>query len=377
MAMDSATAVTLGASRGHKPSTSAPLDRLVYETGDLSKLPVVPHSLAVRRLLHADSNLLRGHVPGNVTHKDFIRKGESLRPKDVLEQTLRLKPVSVRPRPASAFGQDTALAEEALWREVQRAKAGIDRPRAGAAAGACGRQCGASAETLGEPEASRREPLSEQDAATPQQEFVGPPPHPVLVMESEGLRSGMAATGAFARILAQRNGAPTSSSPAPAHHFMSGGSRSQLRKEQRRAINQQRIKEANLDLRKEQLVARNLDVLQGIAEEEQQARERAEALMEFVEGAAGAGRAGTAKKGATPSTSEADAHRGPRSGASAPSPSLRDQAHLGPSSELPPPTFSAPAPKRFKPEVAAVGGAAVLMLAVALGLATAALAKRK
>jgi hypothetical protein len=369
--MDSATAVTLGGSRGHKPSTSAPLDRLVFETGDLSKLPVVPHSLAVRRLLHADSNLLRGHVPGNVTHKDFIRKGESLRPKDVLEQTLRLKPVSVRPRPASAFGQDTALAEEALWREVQRAKAGIDRPRAGAAAGACGRQCGASPGPFAEPDqelAAEREregvtgtassSFATLGAPTP----VGPPPHPVLVMESEGLRSGMAATGAFARILAQRNGAPTSSSPAPAHHFMSGGSRSQLRKEQRRAINQQRIKEANLDLRKEELVVRNLDLLQGIAEEEQQARERAEALMEFVEGA-GAGRAGKA-----PAEAGTEGH--PRSGGSSTS-------SAGFHQRSPPASPTTPAPKRFNPEVAAVGGVAVLMLAVALGLATAALAKRK
>lgn len=339
--MDSSTATGLGDhGAGSGPGTTAPLDRLVYETGDLSKLPVVPHSLSVRRLLHADSNLLRGRVPGNVTEKDFIRRGESLRPKDVLEQTLRVKPASVRPRPASTFGQGAALAEESLWREVQRVKSAVSHPaRAGSA---CGGGTGATA---------AEEQLARGGAAHP----FSPPEHPSVVLESEGVRAGVAPTGALARMLAQRPGAPSAASPAPAHHFMSGGSRSQLRKEQRRAINQERLREVNLDLRKDQLVARNLEILQDIAAQQQDNRDRAEALLAF---------AGASSKG---SVSAARTSSG-----AAPASATRKLATLGPTGVPPAVLGSLPAPsgKRFQPAVAAAGGFAVLLLAAALAVMT-------
>jgi hypothetical protein len=339
--MDPSTATGLGMGRAEASApSSAPLDRLVYETGDLSKLPVVPHSLSVRRLLHADSNLLRGRVPGNVTQKDFIRRGESLRPRDVLEQTLRVKPVSTRPRPASSFGQGTALAEESLWREVQRVKAAVIHPRAGAAragAGACGAALAADA-----------------DAAAADAEPAGPPEHPSVVLESEGVRAGMAPTGALARMLAQRPGAPTTASPAPAHHFMSGGTRAQLRKEQRRAINQEKLREANLDLRKDQLVARNLEVLEQIAAQQQDSRDRAEALMAFAAGGSGTGAGSELKAGAA----------------------IAAAPKAAPPATVTPKAAAAAAPKRFQPAVAAAGGFAVVLLAAALAVGTAAVARR-
>jgi hypothetical protein len=350
--MDPSTATGLGEHSQGPPSaaapgTTAPLDRLVYETGDLSKVPVVPHSLSVRRLLHADSNLLRGRVPGNVTEKDFIRRGESLRPRDVLEQTLRVKPVSVRPRPASSFGQGTALAEESLWREVQRVKSAVSHPRAGAACGGQGAQWTGPGD----------------DAEHP----FAPPEHPSVVLESEGVRAGVAPTGALARMLAQRPGAPSAASPAPAHHFMAGGSRSQLRKEQRRAINQERLREANLDLRKDQLVARNLEVLQDIAAQQQDNRDRAEALLAF------AGAAREKSNGGSSGGSGGHGAQAARKAGAMATTSVPAAVPASLPSSLP---FATAAPKRFQPAVAAIGGIAVVMLAAALAVATAAVARR-
>jgi hypothetical protein len=332
------------ASQAAKAATTAPLERLIYQEGDMSQVPVVPHALAVRRLLHADSNLLRGRVPANATEKDFIRRRESLRPKDILEQTLRVKPVSTRPRPASAFGETTALAEDALRRELDAVGKQLARQqqRAGAAAASCR---GAASSGIG----------------SPAQDPLAPPAHPSVVLESEGVRAGMTAASSIAQLLAQRPGAPTTSSPAPAHHFMSGGSRAQLRKEQRRAINQEKLREVNLDLRKEQLVTRNLGMLQALGEQQQQARQQAEQVAEQLHAFVAAG---------------APQHAGAAAAAAA-----RAAPAALSGTSVPPAIFSAlPSEKTaagFQPVVAGVGALAVLLLAVGLTLGAAAMSKRR
>jgi len=259
-----------------RANSRAPLDQLIYGEGDLSKVPVVPHALAVRRLLHADSRILHGRVPATATEKDFIRNGESLRPRDLLEEALRVKPLRQTPRVTTNFGNESSFAADALEAEVravrmQMTRQGVHAPtRAGAGA------CGASSS----PAAGASGIMTDEDVRSLAAD--GPSPHPTYVMESEGLRAGMSSAGTIAKMLAQRPDAPSTASPAPAHHFMSGGSRSQRKKELRRAANREKLREANLELRKDQLVQRNLELLQGIAAEEERAQEMSRALMEAV-----------------------------------------------------------------------------------------------
>jgi hypothetical protein len=271
-----------------RANSRAPLDQLIYGEGDLSKVPVVPHALAVRRLLHADSRILHGRVPATATEKDFIRNGESLRPRDLLEEALKVKPLRQTPRVTTNFGNESSLAADALEAEVravrmQMTRQGVHAPtRAGA--GACG--ASASFASLGGepsppfPAAGASGIMTDEDVRSLAAD--GPSPHPTYVMESEGLRAGMSSAGTIAKMLAQRPDAPSTASPAPAHHFMSGGSRSQRKKELRRAANREKLREANLELRKDQLVQRNLEMLQEIAAEEERAQEMSRALMEAV-----------------------------------------------------------------------------------------------
>jgi hypothetical protein len=252
---------------GSSVRSQAPLDRLVYEEGDVSKVPVTPHALAVRRVLHADSRLLHGRVPANATEKDFIRNSESLRPRDLVMEAIKVKPLRQTPRVVSGFGNESAIATDALERTVREVTRALGRSAA-----------------TGESRAGAGCSMSESSAAAgpPAHPAAGPPAHPSPVPESEGLRAGMSAAGSIAKLLAQRPDAPLTAAPAPEHHFRFGGSRSQLRKEQRRAENREKLREANLDLRKEQLVTRNLELLQTIAHREEEA---ARVTQQFIHAA--------------------------------------------------------------------------------------------
>lgn len=280
---------------------AAPLDRLVYQDGDISKLPVVPHDLGMTRLQHADSDLLLGRVPGNVTQKDFIRRGASLRPLSIVERALRVKPQGQRElrRSRNRFNHHTYDAAEQLDRQVRRIQQ--ETARAGGAAG------------QGE-QGDAREAFPESGTS--------PPRHPETVPESEAVRGSATAAGAsqVARSLSARSGAPLVVGPSPAHHFSAGGSSSQLRRERRRAVERQRIAEANLELRKQALVDRNLEVLQDIGHQHHVNRQLAQHFREVVSGrvplAVPGGDAAFSNRAATP---EAEPEPAPAAEGSGPS----------------------------------------------------------
>jgi hypothetical protein len=258
-------------SRTTLPSrTAAPLDETIYLEGDISKAPALPHDLGLTRLQHADSSLLLGRVPGNVTQKDFIRRGQTLRPMNVVEMAQRVRSHDRREAKLqrNRFNAHTYDATMQLEREIQRLKNEEAR------------------------QADWERQLAENDAAIERGYFGNPgtrsgaaatgaagedreareaniPRHPETIPESEAVRGNVAAsTSAVARRLARRAGAPLIVGPEPAHHFYAGGSSSQLRKERRRQVERQRLREANLELRKQQLVDRNLEVLEDIGQQE-------------------------------------------------------------------------------------------------------------
>lgn len=274
--MDVSTSIALmkeQRGKGGSASSTAPLDRLIFEEGDLSKVPVVPHALAVRRLLHADSRMLHGRIPQNATEKDFIRHGETLRPRDLAQEAIRVKPLRQTPRVVTNFGNESSLAADELERELRHVRTQMARQQGGGritAGGACG--------------GLKAEGGQQQQAQQGSGSGYGPSQHPSTVPESEGLRAGMSSAGTIAKLLAQRPDAPLSSSPAPAHHFASGGSRAQLRKETRRAVNREKAREANLDLRKQQLVERNMDMLQRLSAEQQTTSDADNALLASIAG---------------------------------------------------------------------------------------------
>lgn len=225
-------------------TTSAPLDALVYQEGDISKFPQLPHALAVTGLRHADSGLLRGQIPaGSAKEKDFIRQGHGFRPHDLMEHALKLKRTPQKhhaTRTLSAFGAESQEAARRLRQEIDHVIRVQDiRARAGAS----------------------------NSAGEGEEIPDGPTPHPRMVSEAEGVRGNMSGAGTFARMLAQRPDAPLMSSPEPAHHFYHGGSKAQKRRAARQAKNRQIIAETQLEQRKEQLVAQNLEVLRAMADE--------------------------------------------------------------------------------------------------------------
>jgi hypothetical protein len=254
------------ASRTVLPSrTAAPLDERIYQEGDLSKAAALPHDLGLTRLQHADSALLLGRVPGNATQKDFIRRGQTLRPLSLVDMAQRVRTQAKREAKMrrNRFNYHSYDAALELDREIARLKAEEqqqaeqERHEQMAASRAGGRGGGASA-----PEPAEI------------------PHHPQTIPESEAVRGSAAASvSAISRMLAARAGAPLVSGPEPAHHFYAGGSSSQLRKERRRQIERQRLAEANLELRKQQLVDRNLEVLADMGEQE---AANAQLAAEFV-----------------------------------------------------------------------------------------------
>lgn len=226
--------------------TAAPLDERIYQEGDLSKAAALPHDLGLTRLQHADSSLLLGRVPGNVTQKDFIRRGETLRPLSIVDMAQRVRSQAKREAKLrrNRFNFHTYNATLELDREIARLKLDASRQSA--------KRVGASS------------------SSEPREDEAQVPEHPQTIPESEAVR-GSANTSAasnISRMLAARAGAPLVSGPEPAHHFYAGGSSSQLRKERRRQIERQRLAEANLELRKQQLVDRNLEVLADMGEQE-------------------------------------------------------------------------------------------------------------
>lgn len=243
------------------PSRSAaPLDETVYQEGDISKLPALPHDLGLTRLQHADSSLLLGRVPGNVTQKDFIRRGQTLRPLNVVEMAQRVRGQARREAKLqrNRFNAHTYNATLQIEAEIQRLRDEQARQadwESQIAEAAAMRERGYNTRSGA--------PSSEQAAATI-------PRHPETIPESEAVRGNVAASvSAAARRLSTRAGAPLVVGPEPAHHFHAGGSSSQLRRERRRQVERERIREANLELRKQQLVDRNLEVLQDIGHQEQ------------------------------------------------------------------------------------------------------------
>lgn len=225
----------------------------VREEGDLSCFPTLPHDLGVTELLHADSPFLKGTIPRNATQKDFIRKAVALKP-NLTDYAVRVKRRNPKQRLA-----DATFADEALHAQIHQLKQNLGR--------------GGDAEC----------PNPATTAARMIDDATGPRPHATTVMESEGVRGALGArqTSLLAQQLAQHATAPLASKPTPYHHFMFGGSKTQKRRLERRANQLQATAQANVQLKKQQLVDHNLSVLAEMS------------AMAIAAGAAGA--AGTAE----------------------------------------------------------------------------------
>jgi hypothetical protein len=205
----------------------------VREEGDLSCFPTLPHDLGVTELLHADSPFLKGTIPRNVTQKDFIRKAVGLKP-NLTDYAVRVKRRNPKQRLA-----DATFADEALHAQIHQLKQNLGR--------------GGDAEC----------PNPATAAARMLDDATGPRPHATTVMESEGVRGALGArqTSFLAQQLAQHSTAPLASKPTPYHHFMFGGSKTQKRRLERKANQLQATAQANVQLKKQQLVDHNLAVL--------------------------------------------------------------------------------------------------------------------
>jgi hypothetical protein len=282
----------------------------VREEGDLSCFPTLPHDLGVKELLHADSPFLKSTIPRNATQKDFIRKAVAFKP-NLTDYAVRVK----RRDPKQRLS-DATFADEVLHAEIHDLKQKLGREAGNIA------QCSDPAST-----ASRM-----LDDAT------GPRPHATTVMESEALRgsTGAKQTSFLVQQLARHTTAPIASKPTPYHHFMFGGSKSDKRRLERRINQVQATAQANVQLKKQQLVDENTTILAALAHEQQAVIRagRAPAGSEMSRSAAAAGTAiataGTAIAAAGTAIATAGISTEPLAGcnsvAAAASPPLQAQA---------------------------------------------------
>lgn len=215
----------------------------VREEGDLSCFPTLPHDLGVKELLHADSPFLKSTIPRNVTQKDFIRKAVAFKP------NLTNYAVRVKRRDPKQRLSDATFADEALHAEIHELKQKLGRTPETQS------QCS-------DPGSAASRILS---SAT------GPRPHATSVMESEAIRgsTGAKQTSFLVQQLARHATAPLASKPTPYHHFMFGGSKSDKRKLERKANQLQATMQANVQLKKQQLVDQNTSILADMAHEQQ------------------------------------------------------------------------------------------------------------
>lgn len=209
----------------------------VREEGDLTKAPYLPHALGLEKFTLADSPLPPGVIPRNVTEKDFIRqvggfKGSSDR------FGLHLKPRDRRTR--SFETQHQTFAHELLDQEIHKLKAAQRNER------------------------GHDDILQDSIETMALQTVSGPREHPTYILESEAVRQnmGLQTADSIVRTLATLPSAPTAEPSQAEHHFLFGGSKKQKRKLDRKIRNAQKIVEANVALRKEQLVQSNLQTLQ-------------------------------------------------------------------------------------------------------------------
>jgi hypothetical protein len=210
----------------------------VREEGDLSCFPTLPHDLGVKQLLHADSPFLKSTIPRNVTQKDFIRKAVAFKP-NLTDYAVRVKRRDPKQRLT-----DATFADEALHAQIHSLK-----------------------ERLGRGDASRIGQCSDPSTASM---ITGPREHATTIMESEGIRGSQGArqTTILTQHLARHATAPIAAKPTPYHHFMFGGSKTQKRKLERKANQLQATIQANVQLKKQQLVDANTSILAEMAVEQ-------------------------------------------------------------------------------------------------------------
>jgi hypothetical protein len=215
--------------------TSNPIQSMttpgVREEGDLTKAPFLPHALGKYAL--ADSPLPPGYIPPNVTQKDFIRQVGGFKAAEASTLYVKLKKRS----PGNRVFDKQTFADELLANEVRRLKV---------SAGEAG-------------EAGQILDLAMQTVS-------GPREHPTYILESEAVRQniGLQAADSIVRALATLPTAPDAHPAEAEHHFLFGGSKKQKRRLDRKIRNAQRAVEANVAVRKENLVSDNLQVLQGM-----------------------------------------------------------------------------------------------------------------
>jgi len=239
------------------------------QEGDLAFFPVTPHADGVTALRHADSALRLGEVPENVNPKDFVRRGHTLRADPETQLKVHIRKGSRAGPPVRTFGTEFSEhsheAARKLREEIRRGVASGAIQRAGAS-------CGAGEKELEAGMSGSATPPSALSLVT------GPRPHAEVVLESEGVRGNLSGATALSRLLATRAGAPTSAAPASEHHFYFGGTRAQKRRLARRAENMAKAREANLALRKDELLQGNVAELERLSEEfEEQRRAELEA----------------------------------------------------------------------------------------------------
>ncbi len=211
---------------------------MVYESGDISRPPVIPHISQARRIPQlADSPLRRGLIPGNVSQKKYIAAQPNFQP---VSATII---GSTRPKLQPREFLDSVDPSAKLALEIEKQKK--ERERTG---------------------------ISQAEIIKEFAKFqeIGPREHHGPgTLESEGVRTNLADATAIAQFLAQQPSAPTADAPSPEHHFLHGGSLKQKKKLQRKVDQRQRIVDANLMQKKQMLVDRNLAELQRITDTQQ------------------------------------------------------------------------------------------------------------